>query len=181
MSEQTARVRRWALRVGLAVGALLLAIQLVPYGRTHTNPRVADEAPWPSGRARDLAVAACYDCHSNETAWPLYANVAPMSWLIARDVHDGRAALNFSTWAASESDADDAADELEEGAMPPARYLPLHPDARLSDEERTLLVAALASMDDGDHSGPGRGDGDDEDEDEGEDEDEDGPGGRGPG
>lgn len=158
----SATVRRWGLRGGLAAIALLVAIQLVPYGRTHTNPRVTDEAPWPSDEARDLAVAACYDCHSNETEWPLYASVAPMSWLIQRDVDDGREALNFSTWGDSESDADDAADALEEGSMPPAQYLPLHPDARLSGEEKAVLLAALEAIDDGeDRSGSGRG-GDDE-------------------
>ena len=165
MTERTGRLRRWALRLVLGVAALFLALQLVPYGRTHANPAVTDEAPWPSDQARDLAVAACYDCHSNETEWPVYASVAPMSWLVVRDVEEGRGALNFSTWADSEGDADDAADELEDGSMPPSQYLLLHPDARLSDEEQAALVAALESMDDGeDHSDPGRGgeDGDDD-------------------
>ncbi|MBL8776451.1 MAG: heme-binding domain-containing protein [Acidimicrobiales bacterium] len=162
----SATVRRWGLRGGLAAVALLVAIQLVPYGRTHTNPPVTDEAPWPSDDARNLAVAACYDCHSNETEWPFYANLAPMSWLIVRDVEDGRESLNFSTWDESDSDAGDAAEELTEGSMPPGRYLPLHPDARLSNEEKAALVAAFESMDDGeDHSGPGRGGEDDEDDD----------------
>ena len=170
----SATVRRWGLRGGLAAVALLVAIQLVPYGRTHTNPPVTDEAPWPSDQARDLAVAACYDCHSNETEWPLYASVAPMSWLVQRDVDDGREALNFSRWDDSESAADDAADALEEGSMPPAQYLPLHPDARLSGEEKAALLAALEAMDDGeDHSGPGRGGRDDQDGDDEDDEDDD--------
>lgn len=138
--------------------ALLVAIQLVPYGRTHTNPPVTDEAPWPSDQARDLAVAACYDCHSNEAEWPVYSFVAPMSWLLQRDVAGGRRELNFSAWAESESDADDAAEELEEGSMPPAQYLPMHPDARLSDEKKAVLIAALEAMEDGEgRSGSGRG------------------------
>jgi hypothetical protein len=147
----------------LGVGVLL---QLVPYGWEHSNPPVTEEAPWPSARARELAVDACYDCHSNETEWPVYSYVAPMSWLVRRDVENGREALNFSTWDRGEQEADDGADEIEDGSMPPS---PLHPDARLSDEERRILIEALEEMgeggedgDDGDDrsgssSGPGKG------------------------
>lgn len=160
MTDATNGLRRWILRLVLIGAGLFLAIQLVPYGWSHSNPPFTDEAPWPSAEARDLAVAACYDCHSNETEWPVYSYVAPMSWLVRRDVDDGRAELNFSTWDESESDADDAADEIEDGSMPPSQYLPLHPDARLSDEEQAVLIEALEAMDDGrDNSGPGSGGG----------------------
>ena len=115
MSEGKAGWRRWVLRIGLIGVGLLLTIQLVPYGWSHENPPVTDEAPWPSTEARDLAVAACYDCHSNETEWPAYSYVAPMSWLVRRDVDNGRAELNFSTWDESENDAD----EGEEGEVVP--------------------------------------------------------------
>jgi hypothetical protein len=166
MSQGGGRLRRWVLRLALIGGGVFLALQLVPYGWSHTNPPVTDEAPWPSEAARDLAVAACYDCHSNETEWPVYSYVAPMSWLVRRDVDNGREALNFSTWGDTESDADDAADEIEEGEMPPSQYPPLHPDARLSDEERAVLIEALEAMDDGgeDHRGPGGGGEGDDDE-----------------
>jgi hypothetical protein len=105
-------------------------------------------------------VAACYDCHSNETEWPVYAYVAPMSWLLRSDVESGREELNFSTWADSDHDGEDAAEELADGSMPPSRYTPLHPDARLSAEEKDVLVAALRALDGGDH---GNGDRDDDD------------------
>ena len=76
---------RSVVRVGaLVLGALLLALQLVPYGRDHSNPPVTADAPWPTPEGRHLAVAACYDCHSNRTKWPLYSSVAPMSWLVQR-------------------------------------------------------------------------------------------------
>ena len=74
----------------LGAGALLLALQLVPYGRDHDNPPVAQDAPWATAEGRRLAVAACYDCHSNATRWPVYSHVAPMSWLVQRDVENGR-------------------------------------------------------------------------------------------
>ncbi|HEX8132963.1 MAG TPA: heme-binding domain-containing protein [Actinomycetes bacterium] len=103
----------------------------------------------------------CYDCHSHQTRRPLYGRVAPFSWLIARDVEQGRDKLNFSTWEVSGGDARDAAETIVEGSMPPSRYLPLHPDARLSDADRRLLVDALDAMGGGeggggDHSGRGR-------------------------
>lgn len=149
-------MRRWILRL-LAIGVgLFLVLQLVPYGWWHDNPRVVADAPWPSAEAAALARTACYDCHSNETDWPVYSYIAPMSWLVRRDVERGREALNFSEWASGENDADDAADEVEDGAMPPSQYTMLHRDADLSDEEVAVLVAALEQMDDGD-SGRGRG------------------------
>ena len=110
-------------------------------------------------RARELAVAACYDRHSHQTRRPLHSQVAPFSWLIARDVEQGRDKLNFSTWEGSGGDARDAAETIVEGSMPPRRYLPLHADARLSEDERRLLVEALEAMGGGrgDRSGPGGG------------------------
>ena len=161
------RRRRWARRGGLALLAALVAIQLVPYGRDHAAPPVTDEVAWPDAGARELAVAACYDCHSDETVWPVYSFVAPMSWLVQRDVDGGREALNFSAWARSEEDGEEAAEAVEEGSMPPRQYQLLHPDARLSDEERRRLVTALEALpepgsdgpegDGGDSSGPGGG------------------------
>ena len=151
---------RTVLRVGaLGLAALLLAIQLVPYGRDHDNPPVTRDAPWPTPEGRRLAVAACYDCHSNETKWPLYSHVAPMSWLVQRDVENGRRELNFSNW---DGDADDAAESVADGSMPPRNYTLLHPDARLSDEEKAALIRELEAMEDAgneDRSGSNRGPG----------------------
>jgi Haem-binding domain len=160
----------WARRHRIVVTGLLVVvglgvvIQLVPYGWRHSNPRVTQDAPWPSAQARAVAVAACYDCHSNETEWPIYSYVAPMSWLVRRDVDRGRDELNFSTWDDDDNDADDAAETVEDGSMPPRQYELLHPDARLSDDEAQLLYEALVVMDEqrgevDDDSGPG-GDGD---------------------
>ena len=90
---------------------------------------------------------ACFDCHSNETRWPLYSRLAPASWLMARDIHNGRNHLNFSKWADSDederqTDRETAWDQVEAGAMPPWFYiLPMHPDAKLSDADKATLKA----------------------------------------
>src|SRR5581483_2821093 len=97
----TARPRRAWRRLGwlLAAGAaLFLLAQAVPYDRSHTNPPVTAEPRWDSPQTRELAARACFDCHSNLTTWPWYSNVAPISWLVQRDVDGGRSALNFSEW-----------------------------------------------------------------------------------
>jgi len=145
------------LRAGLGVLLVAVLLQLLPFGRLGADPPVTRDAPWPNGRARELAVAACYDCHSNQTRRPLYSRVAPFSWLVARDVRQGREKLNFSTWEGEGGDARDAADTIVDGSMPPRRYLLLHADADLTDAERRLLVEALQGMGGGDRSGPGGG------------------------
>ena len=157
------RRRRFLVRAGLGLLVVAVLLQLVPYGRDHTNPPVTRDAPWPDARARELAAAACYDCHSNQTRWPPQSHLAPFSWLLTRDVEQGRAELNFSTWDEDDGEADDGAEAVAEGSMPPRRYLLAHPDANLSDAERRLLVDALEAMDQarrggGDRSGPGGGD-----------------------
>jgi hypothetical protein len=119
------------------------------------------------------AGGGCQDCHSNQTRWPPHSFLAPFSWMVARDVEQGREALNFSTWDEDDGEADDAAEEVAEGEMPPRRYMLVHPDAVLSDAERQVLVEALEARDragGGDRSGPGGG---------GDDEDRSGPGGGG--
>ena len=82
----------------IAAAALFIAIQFVPYGRAHTNPPVVQEAKWDSPQTRELAARACFNCHSNQTEWPWYSNIAPISWLLYRDVINGREQLNFSEW-----------------------------------------------------------------------------------
>jgi mono/diheme cytochrome c family protein len=142
--------RRWSpRRLGAwALGALLaalVAIQLVPYGRNHSNPPVGAEPAWDSPETRALFVRACADCHSNQTAWPWYSNIAPVSWLITRDVVEGREKLNISAWGQQRNEADEAAETVREGEMPLWFYVPLHPEARLSPAEREQLIAGLAA------------------------------------
>jgi Haem-binding domain len=143
-------VRRTLLRVAAVGAVVFVALQLVPYGWHHPNPPVVADAPWPDARSEELARAACYDCHSNETDWPVYSYVAPMSWLVRRDVEQGRDELNFSDWGDDADEADDAVEQLVDGSMPPAQYVALHPDADLSAEEESQLAAALSRMDEQD-------------------------------
>ncbi|MGK2947226.1 MAG: heme-binding domain-containing protein [Acidimicrobiales bacterium] len=139
--------RRVLLRVAVVGGALLLAIQLVPYGWSKPNPPVTQAAVWPSAEAEAIARVACYDCHSNETEWPPYSYVAPMSWLVRRDVERGRDELNFSEWDRDDGEADDAVEAVLEGSMPPRQYELMHSGARLDEAEQAILVAALEQMD----------------------------------
>lgn len=136
--------REWWPRIGLGVLGALLAIQLVPYGRDHSNPPILGEPAWDSPQTRALAGQACFDCHSNETTWPAYASVAPVSWLVQRDVNEGRAVLNFSEWPRPQEEAKEAGEAVLEGEMPPAAYKLVHAHARLTATERDQLARGLA-------------------------------------
>jgi Haem-binding domain len=83
---------RWFL-IGFIV--IVLLIQVVPYGRDHTNPPMHVEPSWDDPRTRELTLRACFDCHSNQTIWPWYSNIAPISWLIQRDVKKGAPGIEF--------------------------------------------------------------------------------------
>jgi len=142
--KQFGRVLRWFV-VGLCVGFVM--IQFVPVNRT--NPPVEGDFR-PPAEVLSVLRRACYDCHSNETVWPWYSRVAPVSWVIARDVHEGRAALNFSTWnrlsAKKQAEAmHESWKEVAEGEMPTWFYLALHPEARLSSADQSVLQAWSAS------------------------------------
>jgi hypothetical protein len=135
---------RRAFRLGLLflIGAFLL-IQLIPYGHDHANPPVGAEPAWDSPATREVATAACFDCHSNETEWPAYASIAPVSWLVQHDVDEGRAVLNFSEWTRPQKEAKEAAKEVLEGEMPPTAYKLIHAHARLSAADLDRLAKGL--------------------------------------
>jgi cytochrome c551/c552 len=121
-------------RVLLGVLVLLVAIQFVPVNRS--NPPVESEVPAPAS-VRAVLRRACYDCHSNETVWPWYSHVAPVSWLVASDVRGGRKELNFSAWNRLPAQRQarklkETWKEVSERDMPPWYYVPMHRDARLS-------------------------------------------------
>ena len=118
--------------------AVFIVLQLLPFGKNLDNPPVTDALQWTDPQAEEIARRACYDCHSNESVWPWYSRIAPASWLMQKDVDEGRSAMNFSTGHRIE--ADEIAEVLEEGKMPPPQYLLLHPEARLSQEEKDTLV-----------------------------------------
>lgn len=139
--------RRAVLWTAAVCLGLAVAVQLVPYGWRHPNPPVVSDAPWPDATSERIARESCYSCHSNETDWPAYSHVAPMSWLVRNDVERGRDELNFSRWDRDDGEADDAAEAIVDGDMPPGRYTAIHRGATLTDEEAERLVAALEAMD----------------------------------
>ena len=136
-------MRRILVLITAAIILLSVGIQLIPYGHDHNNPDVVAEPQWNDQSTRDLAVRACYDCHSNETTWPWYADLAPVSWLVQRDVQEGRRALNFSDWGTSSRRAFEAAEVVLEGEMPPVYYTWMHSSAKLTDAERQSLAQGL--------------------------------------
>jgi mono/diheme cytochrome c family protein len=129
----------------IVVGLVLfVVIQLVPYGKNHANPAVVSEPNWDSQQTRDLAQRACFDCHSNETVWPWYSNIAPVSWLVYHDVEEGRNQFNFSDWQNSYlTDAGEFSEVISEGEMPPFQYLLMHSNAKLTDAEKQQLITGL--------------------------------------
>jgi len=126
------------------IGAAAL-IQLVPYGRAHTRPPITGTPAWDSPRTEELARRACFDCHSNETRWPWWSSVAPVSWRIQTHVDQGRRKLNFSEADRRQEAAVEAAESVRNGEMPPADYALVHPGARLSRREREELIQGLAA------------------------------------
>ena len=128
--------------IGLIIGGV--AIQFIPYGHDHTNPPASVEPQWDSPATRDLAVRACFDCHSNQTTWSWYSNIAPVSWLIQHDVQQGRAQLNFSQWG--RRGAGEAGEQIQRGEMPQWYYVMLHPSAGLSDAEKQTLIQGLNKL-----------------------------------
>ncbi len=140
-------MKRFFKRLFLLLFVAFVAIQFVRPDRTAPEfdrgaTLEARFAP-PEGVAR-LLRTSCYDCHSYETRWPWYSQIAPFSWLIGGDVVEGRAALNFSTIGTEEAEDQreylkEAAREVKRGKMPLEIYLRMHGDARLSEEQREEL------------------------------------------
>ena len=136
-------MRRKSLLGALVLLVVGVLIQFVPI--EHSNPPVESDIPT-SPEVKVILKRACYDCHSHEVVWPWYSRVAPVAWLIARDVREGRAALNFSTWNRYSSKEQskklrESWEEVDEGEMPPWYYALPHPEARLSTQDRTVLRA----------------------------------------
>ena len=88
------------------------------------------------------------DCHSNETIWPWYTSVAPFSWLVCRDVREGRNELTFLEWQTGRRGGEKPAqirEQISKGEMPPFQYCLVHPEARLTGEEKRQLVQGLTA------------------------------------
>ena len=135
-------MKKWLKRTGLAVIVLLGAMQFVPVSRV--NPTERSEAPRPA-EVQALLQRACFDCHSNETRWPWYSYVAPVSFLIARDVREARRELNLSVWnqyneRRKARKFKEIVEQVEKKKMPQWYYVLVHPEAKLSDAERETIM-----------------------------------------
>ncbi len=142
----------WKLTVR-AAGALLvlfLAAQFVQPERA--NPRSDPGTSFtvvakPTAQVAGIVNRSCRDCHSNETVWPWYSHVSPVSWMVARDVKVGRTKLNFSQWniygpEMSQIRLREACEMVKAGRMPLPHYLPLHPEAKLSAADVNVFCSA---------------------------------------
>ena len=132
------RKLKWIL-LGFAIFVML--IQFFPVDRS--NPPVEQEITAPEN-VKTILRQSCYDCHSNETEWPWYSRIAPVSWLVAHDVNEGRQHLNFSTWNVLDprdqtKAIEEVWEEIEKGEMPLWYYLPLHPETKLTEQDLSLI------------------------------------------
>jgi heme-binding protein len=126
----------------LVLVALLVAIQLVPIRRD--NPPVTAPIKPPKDVEATLR-RSCFDCHSHETVWPWYSYVAPVSWLVAHDVHEGRRHMDFSAWAdysieLKRKKLAGISELVQEREMPLWYYLPMHRNAQLSDDDVSVIA-----------------------------------------
>ena len=136
-------MRRMLKALGITIVAFVILAQFVRIDRT--NPPVESDVLAPP-EVKPTLRAACYDCHSNETVWPWYSPIAPVSWLLAYDVGKGREELNFSTWQRydakqQQKNLKETVETVNDGEMPPWYYVIAHPEAHLADKDRQALVA----------------------------------------
>ncbi|MEZ4865426.1 MAG: heme-binding domain-containing protein [Caldilineaceae bacterium] len=134
-------MKRFLRNAGLVIIGLLIIIQFIPLQRT--NPPVTREVNWDSPETRALAQRACFDCHSNETVWPWYAYVAPVSLQVTHHVTEGREHLNFSAWDQPNENFNEIEKAINGGEMPTWDYLLMHSAAKLSDAEKQALLDGL--------------------------------------
>jgi hypothetical protein len=141
-------------KIILGIFILLLAIQVIRIDKT--NPPVVASKDFitstrPSEEVAALLTSACYDCHSNNTQYPWYTNIAPISWWLKNHIHEGREHLNFSAW--NDYDAEQKAhkveemiEEIKEGEMPLSSYTMMHSEGALSLNQREQLIKFLSSL-----------------------------------
>ena len=139
----SSRLRKVALWSAAGLTGVFLLLQLKQAERT--NPPVESEIQAPAAIAAILE-RSCYNCHSHETDWPWYAYVSPVSWWVVEHVDHARKDMNFSQWPVFdfeelEHTLRDIEEQIETRQMPLKSYLILHPEARLSEDDRQALLA----------------------------------------
>jgi hypothetical protein len=142
------RRRKVVSILGVLIAGFVL-LQLIPIGSINPdfafagNPPVVQNVQWDSAQTEAIVRRACYDCHSNETGWPFYSRIAPVSWLVSYDVHGGRDEMNFSDLGRTDDLAEDIEEVLEKGEMPLPMYLIMHPEANLSSADKQALIEGV--------------------------------------
>ena len=135
---------KWVKRIVIALVAIWALLQIYTLvGINRTNPAVVQEVKWDSTATRELAQRACFDCHSNETTWPWYSYVAPVSLRVADHVEEGRQRLNFSDWTQPNEGYEEIEKQITRNFMPLSDYLLMHAEAKLSAQENEALLAGL--------------------------------------
>jgi cytochrome c551/c552 len=138
------KLLKWTV---IVLAVLFLGIQLMRPVRS--NPPV-DESQTIEARTqmtpqvKAIFERSCNDCHSNKTVWPWYTNVAPISWWIVGHINQARQLMNLSEWGKLDRDRQDRklrqiCDEVTDGGMPLPSYLPMHPKAKLSEQDKKTL------------------------------------------
>lgn len=127
--------------IAIVLIVALVVIQFIPVSKT--NPPVTGEIGAPEN-VMQVFRTSCYDCHSNEVVWPWYSRVAPVSWLVAYDVNEARDHFNFSEWSGynaedRQDNREEIWEEVEEGHMPLWYYVIMHPEAKLSAEDKEIV------------------------------------------
>lgn len=142
-------MKRHLKSVVIGVAVALLAAQAIRPDRTNppyvASDSIAAHVDVPAD-VLSMIESSCLDCHSHRTEWPWYSNVAPVSWIVARHAEHGREYVNFDAWASySAFERQDLfgeiAEYVENGEMPLPMYLPLHPEAELTDEQKATFIA----------------------------------------
>ena len=138
------------LRVFIVVfGVILLLIQFIQPDRSNPefdSSKTLQAELQPPAQIASLFERGCKDCHSNETRWPFYSYIAPVSWLVAYDVSEGRKHFNMSEWGKYKTNRkfqklSGIYQEVIDREMPLPKYIPLHPEANFTDAERDTLAA----------------------------------------
>jgi hypothetical protein len=136
-------MKKWLVRIGIILTVVLIVIQFVPVERA--NPPVESDVPAPA-ELKAVLRRSCYGCHSNETRWPWYSRIAPISWLIANDVKEGRREVNFSVWnqftgSKRARKFKEIVEQVEGNKMPQWYYVLVHPDAKLSAGDKEMIIS----------------------------------------
>ena len=141
-------------KIGIAIVVIFVLIQFKRIDKTNPEFNEAEDfitITQPPTEIATLIKDACYDCHSHQSKYPWYTNVAPISWVIEHHIEEGREHLNFSTWGTypdkkADHKLEECAEEVEEGEMPMKPYVVMHSEAKMTAAQKKALVEWFESQ-----------------------------------